>query len=666
MSRNLSHNTGSHKAPWFKNFYGNYIRTTHDYFKSSDLNVELLPDPLKDYVNAKKIYNHKNELKTLNEIESQFSIYFDFVNDNMEFIADTTTNTNSTKVVINYSFQNVCNEYKEMKYMHSGLMDDKERRMNIKIDSLFTNSEFDLAFVGIPNGQLGKTAFYVIIENILRNYYKHSYIKDNTIKIKVKIQSDPSNSDDYWRVDIFDSHGEDNPNRDEKLLAKINKYLEGDITKDGTLRQEGWGYIEMKACAAYLINFPMTYINLVPTKLDEKIKLPTGERYNKIIEGNYYDEKGEKMLEPFNPRQAKNLGYRLYLKRAKRVAIFEPLISNQAPSKEQFSVLGKYGINFLSETKLTTKLEHEIVIVNSVTKNKVDANQRRIEIDHLDLRQLKTPKQIELFAWRNYISARFKGGELDFSIVYSGDVKHFSKTVTIAIDDHGRDLNLKDKSFGALDEFLWYLPEENKTKRDTDYFKLSLQNNEDGQLAKLKLIECLNLKVSIFDERIQQETCIAYNNIPGLTLRDIHEFGNVFIPNIVTHDLTSETCINSLEKIIETRFETDDFVIIHFTLFEKMAESRHWDKNLSKEDNLLGYYNYLKSKKNSFENSKDGLNKKFLIFCSGRGRPSTMFKDCYYMHLSTLQSFVVRNISKFSLINALKSLRKYEKDHSHI
>ncbi|MBK7970976.1 MAG: hypothetical protein IPK08_19775 [Bacteroidetes bacterium] len=49
--------------------------------------------------------------------------------------------------------------------------------------------------IAFPNDMLGVQAFYVIIENIIRNTAKHSTNSNDKFKIKFKIEAVPSHDD---------------------------------------------------------------------------------------------------------------------------------------------------------------------------------------------------------------------------------------------------------------------------------------------------------------------------------------------------------------------------------------------------------------------------------------------------------------------------------------
>ncbi|RMF55072.1 MAG: hypothetical protein D6748_15665, partial [Calditrichaeota bacterium] len=181
------------------------------------------------------------------------------------------------------------------------------------------NDERDV-LLAIPGGLVGYHAFYVILENIIRNAAKHGFVRHNSdtkhLDIVIEILHDP---DENIGVQIKQTTSEGkNPKRpaclfriyDNVSLVKTEKNegveLWGDqgmntklgtsiIDETGQLRKEDWGLAEMKIAAGYLQRREILHIggeeedirgakpNTLPNgKLDEFMKeqgeLDTGAR----------------------------------------------------------------------------------------------------------------------------------------------------------------------------------------------------------------------------------------------------------------------------------------------------------------------------------------------------------------------------------------------------
>lgn len=662
MSRNLSHTTGSHKSPWFKNYFAEYFKEIFHYLNN---NKQTLPPGIESAIKSikgglrKLKIEKENEEAEINNLQTHLLNYFDFVNDNMEFIADVTTNYSPNKTTFNYSVKDIYEEYSSLKLMHHGLFDDKKMETSIKFLAKSKEedptNEYMSASVALPNGQLGKTAFYIIIENILRNYYKHTIHETTQPKFYLRVTKSEILQDDYWCVDFFDTvRNKDNKTkRNETLLVKINSdYINKSILQtNGTLRPEGWGFIEMKACAAYLVNYPIEQIDRIKDS-NELITFSTGEKFHPLIEANYYSNDGKIIADLNNDNENRNIGYRFYLKKAKKVGIENSIVTNTELTINIINKSAKEGIQILNNDSINNRTQHDLLILKSENE-KIDLNQRYLVLDSFDFLKFKNTEEIELFAWIKYIDNKYKSKIQEFQIVKDAtELENITNDIPLKkiflIDDHGKLAKQKEFTFDSLQKYLWYLPDENRTKKDIDLFfreKYSLP-------IRLRLIEVINTKVSIYDERIQQEVNSSYNNIPQMTLRELHQLGNVFIPDLEVENLTNDKTISNLEESLKARFAIDEYVVIHFTLFERLAENKKYSTSLRGENNLKNYYDKL------VREWKLESRGKFLVFCSGRGRPSNLFSGCYYIHLSTLQYFTIRTISKYSLVNVLKSLRK--------
>ena len=658
MSRNLSHTTGSHKSPFFKNFIGLYLRELKAYSKEeSDDFPEVIYDAIKSIHNSKSFFlKPADRDKEMDILNTHLLSYFDFVNDNMEFIADITTNYISEKVTYNYLVKEVYEEYGSLRLMHHGLFDDHKLAIYLNLLAVGGNgNKYDTAAVALPNGQLGKTAFFIILENIIRNYYKHSRLETQRPEFKIMITSPARLRNEYWCVDFFDNApaGETGRGRDARLLDKINnEYINRSIIeKNGKLRGEGWGFIEMKACCAYLVNYPIDHIDRQKNR-EGFIRLEDGE-FHPLLEAGYYNDHGEK-VDPETNTADRNLGYRFYLKKARKIGIDETAFTFTGEEEPLIAEALANGIRIVGEKDLNPKTQFDVLLLKT-RKAQLDPNQRVAYNQKVNFSACKTAQEIELFAWVAYMKSRFNYNYSDdFQMVKtSEELKIMQELVSrkriLVLDDHGEIFREQVLTYDKLKEYLWYLPKENRTRRDVNFFL----NQEKDILTHLRLIEVLQTKIAIFDERIQQETSADYASIPTMKLREIHQLGDIYIPGN-DFDLTTEAALGSLEDAIRERFKNDDYVIVHFTLFEKMAEDKGYNKTFRKTDkrNIGAYHKQLITE---WQLEKQ---KKFLVFCSGRGKPTNLFPGCYYIHLSTLQYFTVRTISKYSLVNVLKSLRK--------
>ncbi|MDD2600506.1 MAG: class I SAM-dependent methyltransferase [Kiritimatiellae bacterium] len=137
------------------------------------------------------------------------------------------------------------------------------------------NAQFASDFqVGIPGGIIGFHAFYTILENIIRNSAKHSWVqskeKDKNLEINVKVDDDSQK--DYYVVEIWDNVSKVDSNPSDPLDIKTNKlFCHSFIDEFGSLKQGHWGLAEIKICAGFLAQRDMMDLAKI-TDYDEESK----------------------------------------------------------------------------------------------------------------------------------------------------------------------------------------------------------------------------------------------------------------------------------------------------------------------------------------------------------------------------------------------------------
>ena len=148
------------------------------------------------------------------------------------------------------------------------LNSEKDGKVNLKENIL----------VAIPGGIVGYHAFFVILENIIRNAAKHSFSKKKheVFNIIIEVIDDPYKPDEEWRFRIYDNVSKVckgckcKKNREDKkrigpviddkvekpedcLVAYMNKALRQPLLKEtGEVNRSNWGMAEIKIAATYL------------------------------------------------------------------------------------------------------------------------------------------------------------------------------------------------------------------------------------------------------------------------------------------------------------------------------------------------------------------------------------------------------------------------------
>jgi len=243
-----------------------------------------------------------------------------------------------------------------------------------KIEKNRVNDDFLLA---IPGGLVGYHALYIILEDIIRNSAKHNWAnltdeeKKRKGQLKITIDIENEDKNDYVTFKIYDNISETNSKPDlpdnysnlnseeiEKLPIhqKINlSLIKSFIDSTGQLRRENWGLQEMKISAGYLNKNKITEIG------DE------GENILKIIKAIPVKD-----LDEFSKLR---LGYQFNLLKPKIVGIIGK-IDDETKAKFNSSHAKKHGIYYFEKKPLEYDYEFMILIdddgnevLNEILKN---------------------------------------------------------------------------------------------------------------------------------------------------------------------------------------------------------------------------------------------------------------------------------------------------------
>jgi hypothetical protein len=272
MSRNMSHNIGSHVTP----------RTS----------MESVRRKLRELV-----FSEGGELKeadSFNIVSGLKLSLEEYIQKKADFLAEITTEPlSSTKPVSFYrdvlrpfientllmdnivtnegvGFASFCNNRLKIyvtidnKKIKLKYYDDKRKveyryppKLPYSLCDIITHKPLTATILGSNDievdlpGPLGEYAFYGLIENYIRNVAKHNRQRierkrkeDFQINLRIK-----DYSKNHYKVELSSNFNIYN----EKVFKKIEKYINGDIIDlNGRLNREAWGIGEMKICATLL------------------------------------------------------------------------------------------------------------------------------------------------------------------------------------------------------------------------------------------------------------------------------------------------------------------------------------------------------------------------------------------------------------------------------
>lgn len=600
VARNLDHNIGSHVIPETTLYFG--------YGDFSDVKR-------KEY-----IYSNK------------------YIEERMDLIAQLSSMKGKYDSA-NYNLAELIDRLNES-VIPKGLCDLLSKPSNKKI-TITVAEESKGHIAALPNGIVGVQALFVIIENIIRNAYKHSQpLIEKTYKkyeIFINISNSSHEYSDFWQIDIYDNLGKPNQTfrKDSEVIDKLNGLINQPVlTPDAQLQDRGWGIMEMKSAVAFLVGHPLEQLDELNTAYGKP-----------MFEALYYPDR-----EGYN-----NLGYRFYLRKPSLLLIDEAL-PIAAKLQQQPAQLQAKGIRIGSPLSLQQEDQSCQFVMTAATL----PFDNRCIIPPFELDVAAPITAIEAALWKACGQCReYPATQL---ITQKADLGATSAGVPAYFDNHGKTLSLwngKPLSKINPDQFKklklpFYQPY--RTASGLTEFIHQLQDNPEGAI-KYQLIAAVHTRVLVLDERIQKAVEALDNNQPKLKIRHLLAGMGVDVPEFEDIDLSDflENPSDDIRAKILCKMKDYQYhyVIIHLTLLEKIA-------NTTRKDKLQQFI------RDEAANGIEGLDeeqtftakKRALVLASGRGDPPNLPTGSYYLNYTTLYDCLIFRMSKLHLLFSLNALRK--------
>ncbi len=701
MMRNMSHNIGSHVLSRM--------------VQEDDFNGDGFYQPnriQKDDSNEKGVA--KPEIEDNDHLLSVFASY---LKSRMDFLADITSGNTAIAESSKYLFGDIFLGLNKNKLLLNKISGTDKFHYKIVIRNLTNILESDLehycpskpenehliikrdghgiiigdVLVCIPNDVLGYHAFYVIIENIIRNSAKHgtfsSLTKEKPLAIYIDICKN-ENAPDLYQIYIYDYPTSETichknnilGNRTfaeiDNLCKEINDKINTEILKGERLRPQGLGIIEMEASASYLRKISIDQID-APQYIVNTVN------YQNITSKNR--RFSEINILKAVPMYGKFLGYRLFLAKPKELLIIDDLkLFYNVPQKE-IATLQNQGINILSYENFsrTEKVySHKIVLFLSnkelKIKDKERIGSRILELSEekvvmLDLFQKSAAKNVIQVAQADFLNnvwlayMKSKNDNYKFLKSYKGlvansviqqpfiDSLEGAKEGSAIFLSHGRNFveNAKQHQFVEID-YSTVLP---------------FKPNVNDKIKLYNFIESVHLHITVLDERIQEYADSAFYNAENgakIKYRSIYEKTNIYVPTNEECNIQTENFENQAQKIVKymrIQCKSCHFMIIHLGVIEKMIktynESQDRINSNSKEyDKLKEVGDYLKEV--VFEGIEFNFNR--IVITSGRGVPNGLPSYVRYLNYSIVAQYLIDMRYKYLLSEALFSARKNNVD----
>lgn len=530
--------------------------------------------------------------------------------------------------------------------------------------------------VAMPNDLLGDQAFYLLLENIIRNTAKHgSYESDERVLFTINVNTTESN-DDFYAIEIWDNNclqervGIENETIQEEehkksritIIAETNDRIDKDILQDDfNIREGGWGTIEMKIACCYLSGLPLRNIDNDAYRTDTvNNKLPIIEAFDKEVKVDEITKN--------------HLAYRFYIQKPKSVLVID--LDNQLKEAErQAKSLTEKGITILITDELETAFtkrtiyKHQFMVAFAKAETDVSFELKK----WFDNKQL--PNKVLKINDRKFISEDLSNTcyDLMFCQRIKLNINNPSNNdILLKKDDDFINIsNLKYKSVyqktgispriqqfknhGWIEGLNYFEPYGSTSSLGLLFgnFNAKEERKKITQYHIIgSLVEAANSSILVIDERIQASQRLYYKPEKGdkVSLSKVYEESKIVIPNARLNLNKAQEQNDNIVKYIQKEINEKpyDFLILHFGIMEKVVQKSGYENSKKGFKEFLGELRNL-SLNNNFK----------IILTSGRGTPSDLPDDEYFCNFSSISYYLTDNYgrSKAHLINLLKNLR---------
>lgn len=480
------------------------------------------------------------------------------------------------------------------------------------------------------------------------------------------------------------------PKIDYLVFSQNKKLNENILSENSKLRSYSLGLVEMDASAAYLRKRPVEYIN------HRSYDIQYDESWSRNTEKNEKDKNGlrgtncrhflkafkkkEEVTDKVGNKKVENyLGYRFFLHCPAVVLVVTDLPKDEKEKEK----LKKEGIWVVTKEEFEKHLKpengkndgkvypHEFVLIDSSVKfekigeidfieyYKTSLPIRILELKDEELTAILT-KDAEKIVCDCWI--RWENTAKEVHILNGFVPKHREKFQAVILDHlYSPNRTPKEEWEKNIDaSYLEALSSLAQTKMPDFYrishetcchlktseenFKCYLGKLNSNGLVKRKLKEAILTKVIVIDERIQEA---AENRIfMEIPYKCLYSKMNLRVPdksiNLSANSFT-EVIVNDIERYIKSQIENtqpSDFILIHYSIFERMYQKEKINDNLER---LIG-------------NSKINV-----VFTSGRGTPDNLSDKVRFLNLSSVITAFVDIRSKYTINYLLNSSRKSNK-----
>ncbi|NLP09012.1 hypothetical protein GX408_01310 [bacterium] len=554
----------------------------------------------------------------------------------MDFLADVSTRTGSVMLAKRF-YRDVIHEFKSQQTLlldhisGTSLTGDRISLIGHYEGRRLTLNELDSdPIIALPNDILGAQALYVILENIIRNCAKHSRIQDE-LRLDLELERTLDLNRAYYRLRIRDHLS--GCLQDPNLIHRINDALRQPIIReDGSLHQGHWGLLEMKIAAAYLRQEP-------PERLDQ-------------ISGEELDPGEPPLLHAVEVEHS--LCYELYLFRPQFLLIVHP--PDWQISAQRLQVLAAAGISCTPASHralVPPALPFEFVLLldqplpiplqNSFSRViRISGSEERLawraglEQDSAEAIMARLWQLRNRLLWKKIPTLCIAWGESSQTpSIARYQLAHQSEG-EILFDLHG-EWAKKPENQQTLAQLKYYQPYGSTSPTG---LLLNGLNSVSAQMRDWMVGEFLEAAwtvIAVVDERVQQQAVqpsdTAGHQPMWITFRRMRLFVPTTEIDLNRQTLTEKDEIDLL-RWLKTLLDQEElnFVIIHLGVVEKLTGT---DPKAIQAwlDRLTAYLE----------------NRVSCVLISGRGTPSYLPKDRPFLPYSLVAKYILEQPSKYHL-----------------
>lgn len=694
LSRNLSHNIGAHVLNKLseQNQIDSFLKLIKNGSNFSFSETEYEPSSFIDEIDRRP-----REL---------FRVFNSYLKNRMDFIADVATSEKATLQTNKRLFSEIVKGFEKNQLLLKYITGKEKFKYRFKFK--FNGISYDeLGFdplVAIPNDVLGDQAFYIILENIIRNSAKHSVITDGdlvTFTIEVNDLDEMDEFQNLYRVSIYDDIK--HKKNIDVLVNGRNKNLALPILdSNDRIRSKGWGTIEIKLATCYLRNIgtseidsykygPLnlefskkeayeienegTTILLNDTLFQWEDKAPDNIGYREKTNSKRKDKPYLPLVQAIDgiPKdKTKGFGYYFFMKKPEEVLIVDCTEEKGNYDEATEKNLLKEGIKIVKfeqidniDTDSSTEkpfYNHQFVLYyfGSAKKEEIKPQFR----DNL-------PQRIYYLFNKNKIVLNLEIEEAyqieDVKDIFSEKIIDVLREVYLKENNlkydkiqFSTDIIPKSLRGSGTENIIFMCHGGNSDFINTRYFEpfssssllgYFIEQNISSNKVKLSFhaLEAALTEITIIDERVQ--SVLYKDGYKEEKKLDVTKYWQLFaktgieVPSKKNNfDLNSTNLLSKKKKIFcYIQNCKSEFLVIHFGIIESLR-----DGDMNSVEDVLKEVNKIKNKETK------------LIITSGRGKTPDIPKTEYFVSFSAFSNYILDpyNRSKIHLVNLLKSTRK--------